>query len=120
MYTHVSVISIFCIILIFIQMNVYSTPVSSPIGLKVEYMKATSMVISWQPPHDVTDIRGYQVSYTPLDGSELLHDVSGDATRTELIGLNPHTEYTICVRAKGVDYGNYSAQITACTLENSE
>ena len=94
---------------------------SLPIGLKADSIKATSMTVSWKPPHDVKDIiRGYQVSYTPHGESKCLHDIAGNTTSTELIGLRPHTEYTIRVRAKTVDYGEYSTPITARTLEDGE
>ena len=79
------------------------------------------MTISWQPLHDVNDIiRGYQVSYTPHGESECLHDVVGDTTRAELASLKPHTEYTIRVRAKTVDFGDYCIPITVSTLEEGE
>ena len=94
---------------------------SIPIGLKADNIKATSMTISWQPPHDVSSIiRGYQVSYTPHGESECLHDNARNTTNTELTGLRPHTEYTIRVRAKTVDYGEYSTPIKASTLEDGE
>ena len=94
---------------------------SPPIGLKADRIKDTSMTISWQLPHDVNGIiRGYQVSYTPHDESECLHDVVGNTTNTELTSLNPHTEYTIRVRAKTVDFGDYSTSITVSTLEEGE
>ena len=92
-----------------------------PIGLKADNIKATSMTISWKSPHDVNySIRGYQVSYTPHGESECLHDIAGNTTSTELTGLRPHTEYTIRVRAKTVDYGEYSIPITARTLEDGK
>ena len=79
------------------------------------------MTISWQPPHDVNGIiRGYQISYTPHGENECLHDVVGDTTSTELTFLNPHTEYTIRVRAKTVDFGDYSTPITVSTLDEGE
>ena len=94
---------------------------SPPIGLKADNIKATSMTISWQPPHDVNGIiRGYQVSYTLHGESEWFHDVAKNATSTELIGLRPNTEYTIRVRAKTVDYGDNSTPIIASTLEDGE
>ena len=102
----------------------YPTPVPPPIGLKADNIKATSMTVSWQPLHDVYDvkgiIRGYQVSYTTHGESECLQDIAGNTTSTELTGLRPHTEYTIRVRAKTVDYGEYSTPITASTLEGGE
>ena len=94
---------------------------SPPIGRKADNIKATSMTISWQPPHDANGIiRGYQVSYAPHGESEYFHDIAGNTTSTELTGLRPHTEYTIRVRAKTVDYGEYSTPITASTLEDGE
>ena len=79
------------------------------------------MTIFWKPPHDVNDsIRGYQVSYTPHGEIECLRDIAGNTTSTELTGLGPHTEYTIRVRAKTVDYGEYSTSITASTLEDGK
>ena len=94
---------------------------SSPTGLMALDIKTTSMTISWQPPHHLNGIiRGYQVSYTPHGESECLHDVVGDTTSTELTSLKPHTEYTICVRAKTVDFGDYSTLITVNTLEDGQ
>ena len=79
------------------------------------------MAISWQPPRGVNGIiRGYQVSYTPHGESECLHDVVGDTTSTELTSLKPHTEYTIRVRAKSVNFGDYSTPISVSTLEEGE
>ena len=103
-------------------MCIYLTPVPShPIGVKADNIKATTTTVSWQPPHDTNGIiRGYQVSYTPHGESECLHDVAGNTTSTELTGLRPHTEYTIRVRAKTVDYGEYSTSITASTIEDGE
>ena len=78
------------------------------------------MTISWKPPHNPNGIiRGYQVSYTPHGESECLHDV-GDTTSTELTSLKPHTEHTIRVRAKTVDFGDYSTPITVITLEDGK
>ena len=48
-------------------------------------------------------------------GSEQLHEVQ-DTTSTELTSLKPNTEYTICVRAKIVRFGEYSTPITIHTL----
>ena len=79
------------------------------------------MTISWQPTHDIKDIiSGYQVSYTPCGKSGILHDVTGNTTSIELTALKPNTEYTIHVRAKTVDFGDYSASIKADTLEDGE
>ena len=79
------------------------------------------MAISWQPPHDVNGIiRGYKVSYTTNGERECLHVAVGDTTSTELTSLKPHTEYSIRVRAKTVDFGDYSTPITARTLEEGE
>ena len=79
------------------------------------------MTISWKPPHDVNDtIRGYQVTYTPHGESEYLHNVTGNITSTELTGLRPHTKYTIRVRAKTVDCGEYSTPILTRTLEDGK
>ena len=79
------------------------------------------MTISWQPPQDVNCIiTGYQVKYTPHGESECLHDVVRDTTSTELTNLKPHTNYTIGVRAKTVDFGDYSTTITVNTPEDGE
>ena len=94
---------------------------SPPIGVKADNITATTTTVSWQPPHDVNGIiRGYEVSYIPHGESECLHDVVGDTTSTELTGLRPHTEYTIRVRAKTVDYGEYCTPIIASTLDDGE
>ena len=93
----------------------------SPIGLKADETKSTSMTISWQPPHDVNGIiRGYQVSYISRGESECLHDIVENTTSTKLTSLKPHTEYTIRVRAKTADFGYYSTPITVSTLEEGE
>eukprot|EP00731_Ephydatia_muelleri_P035388 Em0119g1a len=90
---------------------------SPPIGLKVDSVNSTSISISWQPPYDAKCItREYQVSYTMHGGSEQLHEVQ-DTTSTDLISLEPHTEYTIRVRAKTVHFGDYCTPITIHTLE---
>ena len=94
---------------------------SSPLEVKILNIKSTSFSISWQPPHDPNGIiRGYQVSCTSHSKSECLHDVFGDTTSTELTSLIPHTEYTIRVRAKTVDFGKYSTPFTVSTLEDGE
>ena len=97
---------------------------SSPVAVKADNVKATSMTISWQPPHNTSGImiRGYQVSYTctPLGKSECLHNVDGNTTSTELTSLEPHTEYTIFVRAKTVEFGMYSTPITVSTLDDGQ
>ena len=94
---------------------------SPPIGLKAFSITSTSMTISWQPPHEPNGIiSGYQVSYTPHGESEYLHDVVGDTAGTELTSLKPHTEYTIRVRAKTVDFGDYSTQVTVSTKEDGK
>ena len=95
---------------------------SPPIGLKAFSITSTSMTISWQTPHDLNGIiRGYQVSYTPHGESKcLLQDVFGDTTSMELASLKPHTEYTIRVRAKTVDFGDYSTLIIVSTKEDGE
>ena len=93
---------------------------SPPLEVKILNITSTSMTISWQPPHDPNGIiKGYQVSYTPHGESECHHDV-GDTTGTELTSLKPHTEYSIRVRAKTLDFGGYSTPITVSTLEDGE
>ena len=44
-------------------------------------------------------------------GSEQLHEVQ-DTTSTDLISLEPHTEYTVRVRAKTVHFGDYSITVS--------
>ena len=79
------------------------------------------MTISWQSPHYPNGvIRGYQVSYTPHGETECLHNVVGDTTSTELTSLKPHTEYTIHVRAKTADFGDYSSPIGVNMLDDGE
>ena len=95
--------------------------VSPPLGVKILNITSTSMTISWQPPHDPNGIiTSYQVSYTPHGKEECLHNVVGDTTSIELTSLKPHTEYTIRVRAKTVDFGYYSSPFTASTLKDGE
>ena len=90
---------------------------ASPNELKVDGASSTSLVISWQPPYDADGvIREYQVSYTANGGSEQFHEVQ-DTTSTELTSLEPHTEYTIRVRAKMGNFGDYSIPITVLTPE---
>ena len=89
---------------------------SSPNGLKAKSIYTTSITISWQPPRDVNGIlRGYQVSYAPHHGSECLFDVAGNTTSTKLTSLKTHTQYTIRVRAKTVNFGEYSDPIIVNT-----
>ena len=93
---------------------------SPPIELIVDSVYSTSISISWQPPYDAKcSIREYQVSYTMHGGSEQLHEVQ-DTTSAELTSLEPHTEYTICVRAKTVHFGDYCTPITIHTLETGK
>ena len=93
---------------------------SPPIGLKVDSVYSTSISISWQPPYDATCIiREYEVSYTMHGGSEQLCEVQ-DTTSTDLISLEPHTEYIIRVRAKTVHFGEYCTPITIHTLETGK
>ena len=96
-----------------------SLVIPPPIGLKAGNISSTSVNISWQPPDDVKDIKKYQVSYTMSGGSEQFHEVQ-DTTSTELTSLKPHTEYTIRVRAKMVEFGEYSISITAKTHADGE
>ena len=93
---------------------------SPPIGLKVDSVNSTSISISWQPPYDARCIiRDYQVSYTMHGGSEQLCEVQ-DTTSTDLISLEPHTEYTVRVRAKTVHFGDYCTPITIHTLQTGK
>ena len=78
------------------------------------------MTVSWHPPHNVNDIiSNYQVSYTPHGESEGIFDIAGD-TSTELTYLKPHTKYTIRVRARTVEFGDYSIPITETTRQDGE
>ena len=87
-----------------------------PVAVVADNITATSMTVSWQPPHNANGIiKSYQVSYTPEDESECIQDIAGDITSTELTSLKPYTEYTICVRAKTQEFGEYSISITATT-----
>ena len=93
---------------------------SPPIGLKVDSVNSTSVSISWQPPFDAQcSIREYQVSCTMHDGNEHLHAVQ-NTTITELTSLEPNTEYTIRVRAKMEDFGDYCNPITIHTRETGK
>ena len=62
-------------------------------------------------------ITEYQISYTIHGGSELLYDVQ-DTTSAELTSLQPHTEYTVRVRARVVNFSDYSTPITIHTTGN--
>ena len=96
-----------------------SLVIPPPILLKYD-VSSTSVTLSWQPPDDVKGfITEYQVSYTMRDGSEQLHEVQ-NTTSTELTSLKSHTEYTIRVRAKVVEFGKYSTPITILTTGNVE
>ena len=78
------------------------------------------MTVSWQPPRDVNGtISNYQVSCTPLGESEGINDIAGDIISTELTSLKPHTKYTIRVRARTVEFGDYSIPITETTRQDS-
>ena len=106
--------------MISLNVVVFQVP-SPPTGLKADNVKTRSMTISWQPPHDVNGIiKGYQVSYTPRGESEHYQDVDKDTTTTELSGLKPHMKYSLRVRAKTVDFGDYSPSIIATTLKDGE
>ena len=95
--------------------SIHFLEIPPPIELKADGVTSTSVTISWQPPNYTHSIREYQVSYIMTSGSEHLHEVQ-DATSTELTSLQPHTEYTIRVRAKTVEFGVYSIPITIHTL----
>ena len=98
-----------------------SLATSPPLEVKILNINTTSISISWQQPNDLNGIiRGYQVSYTPHGKEECLHDVVGDTTSTELTSLKPHTEYSIRVRAKTVDFGYYSTPVNVSTHEDGE
>ena len=100
--------------------NVPSLVIPPPIGLKADDVSSRSLMVSWQAPDDLKGfIIEYQVSYIMHNGSEQLHEVQ-DTTSTELTSLEPHTEYTIRVRAKVVDFGDYSTPITIRTTGNVE
>lgn len=92
--------------------------------MKADHITATSMLISWLAPHwSNGTIRGYQVCFTPrgTNNRQFNVDVAGeDNCSTELTSLSPHTEYTISVRAKAVDFGDYSIPITISTLHDGE
>ena len=92
-----------------------------PSSVTANNITSTSMTISWQPPHDPNGvIRSYLVSYTPHGGNEHLHAVFGGTTSTELASLQSHTEYTIHVGARTVDFVHYSTPIIVSTLEYME
>ena len=96
---------------------------SAPIGLKADRITATSILISWLAPHRLNGtIRGYQVCFTPrgTNNRQCNVDVAGEDNSIELTSLRPHTEYTISVRAKAVDFGDYSIPITISTLHEGE
>ena len=93
---------------------IYFLAPTAPFGLEATHIGTTSVVISWHKPHG--NITGYQVSFTLRDANACFFDVAGENTSTELASLQPQTEYTICVRARTEDFGNYSSQITIQTL----
>lgn len=89
-----------------------------PIELKPDVISSTSVTISWQLPDDLNHyVSEYQVGYTMKGGKELFHKVQ-DRTSTELTSLEPDTEYTIRVRAKVENFGDYSTPITIHTKGN--
>ena len=109
---------VFCNYLYISGQTIYSLPfpvIPSPIELRVVGTSSTTVAISWQPPYNADGvIKEYQVSYTAHGGSEHLHDVQ-DTTSTELTSLEPHTEYTVRVRAKMRNFGDYCTPITIQT-----
>ena len=103
-----------CIVSLFVAIP------SPPIGLNAENVTCTSASILWQQPHDAQGfITHYQISFTKPDGSEQHHQVK-NTTSTVLASLEPHTKYTIRVRAKLVQFGDYSTFITISTLGKKE
>lgn len=93
---------------------------SAPIELKADRIRTTSVLLSWVAPQQLNGtITGYQVGLTPRGGDERLLDVE-ETTSTELTPLKLHTEYTIRVRAKTADYGEYSVPITVRTLDDGK
>ena len=94
---------------------------SAPVDVIADNIRPTSMTVSWQPPRDVNGIiSNYQVSCTPHGESEGINDIAGDITSTELTSLKPHTKYTIRVRARTVQFGDYSIPITVTTRQDGE
>ena len=92
---------------------------TSPLLVTADNIKSTSMTILWQPPHDPNGIiRGYQVSYTPHGESECHQDVVENTTSSELTNLKPHTKYSVCVRAKAVEFGDYSTLVIVSTHDD--
>ena len=79
------------------------------------------MRVSWQPPRNANGIiRHYQISYTSHGESESIRNIGVDITSSELISLKPNTEYTVRVRAKTVEFGDYSIPITVKTRVDGE
>ena len=94
---------------------------SAPVEVVADKIRPTSMTVSWLPPRDVNCIiSNYQVSCTPLGESGSIYDIAGDITSTELTSLKPHTKYTIRVRARTVEFGDYSIPITETTRQDGE
>ena len=103
----------------FHSFNTFLAP-SAPIGLRADRIGTMSMLISWLEPHRLNGIiKGYEVSLTSPDG-RIAVDVAGETTSTELTSLRPHTKYTISVRAKTVEFGDYSTPVIISTLDDGE
>ena len=108
--------------------GVCSDGVSAPLDVQLTRQSATVLEVTWQAPAANHPIAGYRVYYhvssssaAPADltdGRWEVKDVDGRLKVTELTGLKPHSQYTVRVRARGVDgrLGNFSE---AAVLEDS-
>ena len=125
MATVLHIINSYCIEFIILVIDLSSDSFSlvplPPTDLKAVKMKTKSITVSWVPRGTHMYITSYQVSITPHDGSEHLHDVAGNTSTTELTSLTPRTEYTIRVRAKSeAGCGDYSEPIVVTTPEDGK
>eukprot|EP00731_Ephydatia_muelleri_P037955 Em0610g2a len=93
---------------------------SPPLNLKVQNVTSTSVTVTWEPPQNPNGgSLGYEVSYTPKEGSTSVTKLK-NYTTCKLIDLKPFTAYYICVRAKtAVGFGEGSVSLTVSTKENA-
>ena len=58
----------------------------------------TSVMVSWTPPTDTTDVTGYQIFYTENGGGQLSRGVSGASTNMDTIpSLTTGSTYSITI-----------------------
>ena len=77
--------------------------------MSVTPLSASSLRVQWSSP--ISEVNGYEVSYSPVEGVESCDGVPGGAVMVEgattftsmLTSLEAYIEYSVTVRARGAD-----------------